>query len=140
MIVLITIFSFGPKKGGKEQLGILSTPPSAFGSRLKLLAFREIQSVVGAGITIYRWAEWVMGSEHPDIQGQGGNGEFLAPRPVVGPQGLCSALLPPVLSPLLPPPAPAARANNRNVPPRKSKSPNSFNELLLQVSFLLPHL
>lgn len=79
-----------------------------------------------------------MGTKHPDIQGQGGNGEFLAPRPVVRPQGLYSALFPPILSPLLPPPARAAGANNRNVPRRKSKSPNLFNELLLQVLSFYP--
>lgn len=130
----------GPKREEKSSLGILSTPPSAFGSRLKLLAFRETQRAVGAGIPHYRWDGWVMGTEHPDIQCQGGNGEFLAPRPVVRPWGLCSALFPSVLSPLLPQPAPAAGANNRNVPPRKSKSPNSFNELLLQALSFTPPL
>lgn len=128
MIVLITIFSLGSKKGGK---GFRYPIHSSFCIWFKVETFglqRNTESCRSWDHTLQ------MGWGHPDIQGQGGNGEFLAPRPVVRPQGLCSALFPPVLSALVP----TARANNRNVPARKSESPNLFNELLLQVLSFYP--
>lgn len=130
MIVLFNIFSFRAKKGGKEQFRY-PIHSSCIRFKVEIVDLQKnTESCRSWDHTLQMGGKWalniltfkakvVMGSSW--LPGLWSEHKW----------GLYSALFPPILSPLLPPSAPAAGANNRNIPPRKSKSPNLFSELLL---------